>query len=134
MAMSKFSNFAKTMFRKHPLITNSFVYGVLYVGAEFSQQTLTRKVLVIIKQKAIFIFHQIIIFLYIIFHFIFISFAFFFSYIILDWQTSRVWLRNSGTLCSNGHHTLCPNFIYLVLTCLFISSLLFESSHKFHIT
>lgn len=46
MALSKFGKFAKTMFQKHPLITNSFVYGVLYVGAEFSQQTLTRKVLV----------------------------------------------------------------------------------------
>ncbi|XP_077285875.1 mpv17-like protein [Arctopsyche grandis] len=47
MALSKLGKFAKTMFQKHPLITNSFVYGVLYVGAEFSQQTLTRKVLVI---------------------------------------------------------------------------------------
>ncbi|XP_046398400.1 mpv17-like protein isoform X1 [Ischnura elegans] len=39
-------NAAKRIFRKHPVIVNSLVYGTLYVGAEFSQQTLTRKILV----------------------------------------------------------------------------------------
>ncbi|XP_055630141.1 mpv17-like protein [Toxorhynchites rutilus septentrionalis] len=36
-----FSNF----FNKHPLAGNGLVYGSLYVGAEFSQQTITRKFL-----------------------------------------------------------------------------------------
>ncbi|KAG8237281.1 hypothetical protein J437_LFUL015891 [Ladona fulva] len=39
-------NAAKRIFNKHPVIVNSLVYGTLYVGAEFSQQTLTRKILV----------------------------------------------------------------------------------------
>lgn len=33
-------------FTKHPLAGNGLVYGTLYVGAEFSQQTITRKLLV----------------------------------------------------------------------------------------
>uniref|UniRef100_A0A182MYW1 Mpv17-like protein n=1 Tax=Anopheles dirus TaxID=7168 RepID=A0A182MYW1_9DIPT len=32
-------------FTKHPLAGNGLVYGTLYVGAEFSQQTITRKFL-----------------------------------------------------------------------------------------
>ncbi|XP_066991553.2 mpv17-like protein isoform X2 [Anabrus simplex] len=36
----------KTMFSRHPLICNSVVYGILYTGAEFSQQTVTRKIMV----------------------------------------------------------------------------------------
>ncbi|KXJ71302.1 hypothetical protein RP20_CCG020894 [Aedes albopictus] len=32
-------------FNKHPLAGNGLVYGSLYVGAEFSQQTITRKFL-----------------------------------------------------------------------------------------
>ncbi|XP_066991554.2 mpv17-like protein isoform X3 [Anabrus simplex] len=35
----------KTMFSRHPLICNSVVYGILYTGAEFSQQTVTRKIM-----------------------------------------------------------------------------------------
>jgi Mpv17-like protein len=33
----------QNMFKKHPLVSNMVVYGSLYVGAEFSQQMLTRK-------------------------------------------------------------------------------------------
>jgi hypothetical protein len=34
---------SRAMFTKHPLIANMTVYGTLYVGAELSQQMLTRK-------------------------------------------------------------------------------------------
>ncbi|XP_058053825.1 uncharacterized protein LOC131205653 isoform X1 [Anopheles bellator] len=34
-----------SFFTKHPLAGNGLVYGTLYVGAEFSQQTITRKIL-----------------------------------------------------------------------------------------
>lgn len=34
-----------SFFNKHPLAGNGLVYGTLYVGAEFSQQTITRKFL-----------------------------------------------------------------------------------------
>lgn len=37
---------ARTLFRKYPFATNSLIYGSLYVGAEFSQQFLTKRVLV----------------------------------------------------------------------------------------
>uniref|UniRef100_A0A336MAQ7 CSON014526 protein n=1 Tax=Culicoides sonorensis TaxID=179676 RepID=A0A336MAQ7_CULSO len=36
---------AKSFFLRRPLIANGLVYGTLYVGAEFSQQTITKKVL-----------------------------------------------------------------------------------------
>nr|CAD7255901.1 unnamed protein product [Timema shepardi] len=35
----------KRVFQKHPFVSNCVVYGTLYVGAEFSQQTLSRKIL-----------------------------------------------------------------------------------------
>lgn len=37
----------KVFFTKHPIISNSVVYGSLCVGAEFTQQVITRKILVI---------------------------------------------------------------------------------------
>lgn len=40
-------------FNKHPLAGNGLVYGSLYVGAEFSQQTITRKFLVMSVLAAI---------------------------------------------------------------------------------
>ncbi|XP_063925567.1 mpv17-like protein isoform X2 [Zophobas morio] len=45
MAMSKILKFVKYAFKNHPIITNSLVYGTLFVGAEFSQQTVSKKVL-----------------------------------------------------------------------------------------
>jgi hypothetical protein len=36
----------KRLFKKHPLVANCAVYGTLYVGAEFSQQTINKKFLV----------------------------------------------------------------------------------------
>ncbi|XP_070501123.1 mpv17-like protein [Chironomus tepperi] len=38
-------NLVKTAFRKHPVIANCTTYGFLYVGAELSQQTVTKKFL-----------------------------------------------------------------------------------------
>jgi hypothetical protein len=38
----------KRLFKKHPLVANCAVYGTLYVGAEFSQQTINKKFLVYI--------------------------------------------------------------------------------------
>ncbi|KAJ3663659.1 hypothetical protein Zmor_007892 [Zophobas morio] len=43
--MSKILKFVKYAFKNHPIITNSLVYGTLFVGAEFSQQTVSKKVL-----------------------------------------------------------------------------------------
>jgi hypothetical protein len=36
----------KRVFKKYPLVANCGVYGTLYVGAEFSQQTINKKFLV----------------------------------------------------------------------------------------
>ncbi|XP_059622840.1 mpv17-like protein [Phlebotomus argentipes] len=36
--------FLRTFFRQKPFVANSLIYGSLYVGAEFSQQWITRKV------------------------------------------------------------------------------------------
>lgn len=44
--MASIARAAKALFTKRPLLTNCVIYGSLYVGAEFSQQTLTRKILV----------------------------------------------------------------------------------------
>lgn len=44
--MAKIFNIVGNLFKKHPFLTNSAVYGSLYVGAEFSQQYLTKRVLV----------------------------------------------------------------------------------------
>lgn len=35
-----------TFFTKRPLVANCLTYGALYFGAEFSQQYITRKVMV----------------------------------------------------------------------------------------
>ncbi|CAH1367455.1 hypothetical protein MTP99_008696 [Tenebrio molitor] len=43
--MSKLLKFIKYAFNSHPIVSNALVYGTLYVGAEFSQQTVTRKLL-----------------------------------------------------------------------------------------
>ncbi|XP_013119185.2 mpv17-like protein [Stomoxys calcitrans] len=44
--MSRMFNAVGSLFKRHPFLTNSAVYGSLYVGAEMSQQFLTKKVLV----------------------------------------------------------------------------------------
>lgn len=36
----------KYLFNKYPLVSNSLIYGSLYVGAECSQQIVTKKFLV----------------------------------------------------------------------------------------
>jgi hypothetical protein len=36
----------RALFQRRPLLCNCAVYGTLYAGAEFSQQTILRKVLV----------------------------------------------------------------------------------------
>lgn len=36
----------RVLFRKHPLVANSVIYGSLYVTAELSQQTFNKKILV----------------------------------------------------------------------------------------
>jgi len=41
----------KRVFKKYPLVANCGVYGTLYVGAEFSQQTINKKFLVWISKK-----------------------------------------------------------------------------------
>lgn len=40
------SKAVKHAFTKYPLVSNSLIYGTLYVGAECSQQIITRKFLV----------------------------------------------------------------------------------------
>ncbi|GAB0099571.1 mpv17-like protein [Sergentomyia squamirostris] len=42
--MAYVRNLVKTFFRQRPLVANSIIYGSLYVGAEFSQQWITRKI------------------------------------------------------------------------------------------
>lgn len=42
-----------TFFTKRPLVANCMTYGSLYLGAEFSQQYITRKVMVNMKNKII---------------------------------------------------------------------------------
>ena len=36
----------KALFKKYPMASNAVVYGTLITGAEFTQQTITKKVLV----------------------------------------------------------------------------------------
>ncbi|KDR19328.1 hypothetical protein L798_06834 [Zootermopsis nevadensis] len=36
----------KTLFKKYPMASNAVVYGTLITGAEFTQQTITKKILV----------------------------------------------------------------------------------------
>ncbi|XP_055906396.1 mpv17-like protein [Eupeodes corollae] len=49
--MSKLLSAARLAFKKHPFVTNSVIYGSLYVGAEYSQQFLTKRVFVDKNQK-----------------------------------------------------------------------------------
>lgn len=44
--MAKYLHLFGQLFRRYPFVTNSAVYGGLYVGAEFSQQFLSKKILV----------------------------------------------------------------------------------------
>jgi len=44
--MSRIIRVVKETFRKYPMIANSTVYGTMCVGAEFSQQVLTKRILV----------------------------------------------------------------------------------------
>jgi len=44
--MSRIIRVMKETFRKYPMIANSTVYGTMCVGAEFSQQILTKRILV----------------------------------------------------------------------------------------
>lgn len=44
--MAAFARSIKRVFAARPLASNCVVYGTLYAGAEFSQQTLIRKILV----------------------------------------------------------------------------------------
>jgi hypothetical protein len=39
----------KALFKKYPMASNAVVYGTLITGAEFSQQTITKKILVSCK-------------------------------------------------------------------------------------
>jgi hypothetical protein len=39
----------KTLFKKYPMASNAVVYGTLITGAEFTQQTITKKILVSYK-------------------------------------------------------------------------------------
>lgn len=41
-----FRQAARKVFNKYPLVSNSLIYGSLYVGAECSQQVITKKFLV----------------------------------------------------------------------------------------
>ncbi|XP_019870670.1 mpv17-like protein [Aethina tumida] len=43
--MSKLATFMKNALDKYPIVSNCVIYGSLCVGAEFSQQTLTKKIL-----------------------------------------------------------------------------------------
>jgi hypothetical protein len=36
----------KELFKKYPMASNAVVYGTLITGAEFTQQTITKKILV----------------------------------------------------------------------------------------
>lgn len=39
----------KTLFKKYPMASNAVVYGTLITGAEFTQQTITKKIMVSYK-------------------------------------------------------------------------------------
>lgn len=49
--MTKLLNATRGFFKKHPFISNSAIYGSLYVGAEFSQQYVSKHLLVTKKKK-----------------------------------------------------------------------------------
>lgn len=44
--MSRIIRVVKETFRKYPMLANSTVYGTMCVGAEFSQQIMTKRILV----------------------------------------------------------------------------------------
>lgn len=44
--MTSFLNGVRGVFRRHPFLANSAIYGSLYVAAEYSQQYLVKRVLV----------------------------------------------------------------------------------------
>ncbi|XP_017841348.1 uncharacterized protein LOC108599072 isoform X4 [Drosophila busckii] len=41
--MSRLIAGARSVFQRHPFVTNSVIYGSLYVGAEFSQQYISKR-------------------------------------------------------------------------------------------
>ncbi|KRF85000.1 uncharacterized protein [Drosophila virilis] len=41
--MSRLIAGARGLFRRHPFVTNSAIYGSLYVGAEFTQQYVSKR-------------------------------------------------------------------------------------------
>ena len=45
---------ARNVFKSKPLLSNCLTYGSLYAGAEFSQQTIIRKILVSKKLRFTF--------------------------------------------------------------------------------
>jgi len=49
--MSRIIRVVKETFKKYPMIANSTVYGSMCVGAEFSQQILTKRILVSISNN-----------------------------------------------------------------------------------
>lgn len=44
--LNRVSMAVKTLFKKYPMASNAVVYGTLITGAEFTQQTITKKILV----------------------------------------------------------------------------------------
>jgi len=44
--VNRVSMAVKTLFKKYPMASNAVVYGTLITGAEFTQQTITKKILV----------------------------------------------------------------------------------------
>jgi len=48
--MSKLGRFVKNAFTNHPILSNGIIYGTLFVGAECSQQVLTKKILTDVPQ------------------------------------------------------------------------------------
>jgi hypothetical protein len=44
--VNRLSMTVKTLFKKYPMASNAVVYGTLITGAEFTQQTITKKILV----------------------------------------------------------------------------------------
>jgi hypothetical protein len=44
--VNRVSMAVKVLFKKYPMASNAVVYGTLITGAEFTQQTITKKILV----------------------------------------------------------------------------------------
>ncbi|XP_034481398.1 uncharacterized protein LOC117787060 isoform X3 [Drosophila innubila] len=49
--MSRLIASARGLFRRHPFVTNSAIYGSLYVGAEYSQQYVSKRWLPAPKER-----------------------------------------------------------------------------------